>query len=103
MTDTSDSSTLRDWMREPDWTTDRVNSAWIAEWVNRRPIAEMERLLAVVNRAQAPDPQDAGKIATALGLFASCIKSGENWSSTCEQAKIDAFEALHRLTSGKGQ
>ena len=45
------------------------------------------------------DPNDADKIATALGLFASCIKSGEDWSPTCETAKQEAFDALARLIS----
>jgi hypothetical protein len=38
-----------------------------------------------------------GRIATALGLFSSCIKSGEDWSPQCEQALRDAFDALTEL------
>jgi hypothetical protein len=37
------------------------------------------------------------RIATALGLFSSCIKSGEDWSPQCEQALRDAFDALRQL------
>jgi hypothetical protein len=32
-----------------------------------------------------------------LGLFSSCIKSGEDWSPQCEQAKRDAFDSLREL------
>jgi hypothetical protein len=39
----------------------------------------------------------AGRIAMALGLFSSCIKSGEDWSPQCEQALRDAFDALRQL------
>src|SRR5438128_835994 len=42
--------------------------------------------------------QDAGKIATALGLLSSCVKSGEDWSEHCEKAKNEAFDALARLS-----
>lgn len=44
---------------------------------------------------------DAGKIAVALGLFASCIKSGEDWSETCEQVHREAHEALVRICGGE--
>jgi len=37
------------------------------------------------------------KIATAIGLFASVIKSGEGWTEACETAKREAYEALDRL------
>jgi hypothetical protein len=40
---------------------------------------------------------DFGKIATALGLFASAIKSGEAWTGSCEAAKKDALDALARV------
>jgi len=40
---------------------------------------------------------DIGKVATALGLFASAIKSGESWTPACEQAQKDAHEALTRI------
>ncbi len=40
---------------------------------------------------------DAGKIATTLGLLSRAIKSGENWDQACEQAKNEAFDALRRL------
>jgi len=42
---------------------------------------------------------DVGKVATALGLFASAIKSGENWTTTCEQANREAHDALRRLAA----
>jgi len=42
---------------------------------------------------------DVGKVATALGLFASTIKSGENWTTACEQANREAHDALRRLAA----
>jgi hypothetical protein len=41
--------------------------------------------------------EDVGKIATALGLFASCIKSGEEWTPVCERALREAQAALTKL------
>lgn len=38
--------------------------------------------------------QNFGKVATALGLFVSCIKSGESWTATCEAANKEAHEAM---------
>lgn len=43
------------------------------------------------------NPNDIGKIATALGLFASAIKSGEQWSDRCEEAQREAHDALRRV------
>ena len=40
-----------------------------------------------------------GKIASALCLFASYIKSGESWSQSCEEANRGAHNAL--ATIGK--
>lgn len=38
--------------------------------------------------------QNFGKIATALGLFSSCIKSGAAWSLSCEEVGAEAQHAL---------
>lgn len=40
-----------------------------------------------------------GMIATALGLFASCIKSDEDWSPVCQKVQDDAFAALLALAA----
>lgn len=40
---------------------------------------------------------DLDAIYTALALFASCIKSGESWSPTCERVMEEAKEALLRI------
>lgn len=53
-------------------------------------------------RAQ-PSTNDIGIIAVGLGLFASCIKSGESWSDRCEQVKTDAYDALRRVAQGGRQ
>jgi len=46
---------------------------------------------------------DYSKIATALGLFASAIRSGERWSEQCEITNNEAHEALERLTHERNQ
>jgi len=43
------------------------------------------------------DPKDTARVMTALGLFSSCIKSGESWSPACEVALKEAKESLVRL------
>ncbi len=39
----------------------------------------------------------AGIVGAWIGFSASCIKSGEAWSSACERMKADAFAALNEL------
>jgi hypothetical protein len=55
--------------------------------------------LALEAARRPANPADAGKIATALGLFASAIKSGESWSTECDRAQKEAHEALVRLSA----
>ena len=43
------------------------------------------------------------KIATALGLFASTVKSSEEWTPQCDTALQDAQHALQRLAWYTGQ
>jgi len=39
----------------------------------------------------------AGIVGAWIGFSASCIKSGDAWSSSCERMKTDAFAALNEL------
>lgn len=67
------------------------------EQLLQRAADEITRLHSL--SLSATNPADAGKIATALGLLSSCVKSGENWSEHCEIAKNEAFGALARLAA----
>jgi hypothetical protein len=40
------------------------------------------------------------KITDALGLFRSCIRSGESWSDTCEQVYKEAVDEAEGLRAG---
>ncbi len=44
-----------------------------------------------------PHEQDVKAIETALGLFASAIKSGERWTGHCGEAQSAALDALDRI------
>lgn len=65
----------------------------------------IERLPAIRKALDggAVSQEQLGDIGTALGLFASAIKSGEQWTATCEAARTAAWEAFDALRAPQSQ
>lgn len=64
-------------------------------------MADADTETARAPETPTPPVEGVRAIYRALVLFASCIKSGEDWSSACEKARTEALEALAALERGE--
>lgn len=63
----------------------------------RANLAATPKSAATVAEAKLGHRSPAAEISNALAFFASCIRSGEDWSPTCEAAKARAQSAMVQI------